>query len=182
MTGPRYLNAGCGPQHMDGWVNLDTDPGAAADLLADVRGGLPFAAGTFQRVYASHLLEHLSWFDDLFEALAEFRRVLHPDGILCIVCPDIERAVMLGEPGQLLRAIVSWPEDFIIGATREAKRPPTGHAWTASARMVAHALDRAGFTGIREHSGRLLTLQAKGWPVVDLGDWQCGFTAQPVDR
>lgn len=179
MTGS-YLNAGCGPQAVTGWVNLDTDPDTAADLRGDVTA-LPFRAAVFHRVYASHLLEHLGYFDQLPAALAEFRRVLAPDGWLAVICPDIERAVLIGEPRTLLEAIVAWPDEW---NTRKwpVKTPPRGHAWTATAQFVTRALLDAGFGDVRDYSGQLPRLRADGWPVVAVDDWQCGFTAAVIDR
>ena len=173
------LNAGCGDHAAAGWVNLDAWPSAsAAQIFADVRGGLPFASGTIDRVFASHLLEHLAYFDDAWEALAEFRRVLRPGGRLGVICPDIERAVMLGEPPVLLRQIIAWPDEWVLGDW-PAKRPPAGHAWTATSVLVGRLIESAGFRLEADLSGRLPEMRALGWPVTNLSAWQCAFTAIP---
>lgn len=53
-------------------------------VVGDCQVGLDFPDGHFHRVVAIHVLEHLT---DLPKALAEFRRVLRPDGKLSVVIP-----------------------------------------------------------------------------------------------
>jgi SAM-dependent methyltransferase len=160
------LNAGSGWQRLDGWINLDVTD---ADIRAAVTA-LPFRDATITRIYASHLLEHLDYTQDLPRALAEFGRVLTPDGQLCVVGPDIERAVLTGQPPHLLRSIVSWPPEF--GDTTG----PGGHRWTATGPLTERALTDAGFTA-RSYSGRLGDLVTLGWPVAVTAAWQHGYLA-----
>ena len=46
------------------------------------------ADGSVAEIYASHVLEHLSYVDELHQALAEFHRVLAPGGTLMASVPD----------------------------------------------------------------------------------------------
>lgn len=60
-------------------------------VVHDLATGVPFADGTVDAVYSSHMLEHL----DRTVAgtfLTEIHRVLKPSGIVRIVVPDFERA------------------------------------------------------------------------------------------
>lgn len=50
---------------------------------------IPFPDETFDRVYASHVLEHVAWFN-VEAALREARRVLKPGGALEVWVPDFE--------------------------------------------------------------------------------------------
>lgn len=164
------LNAGSGWQEISGWINLDVCSG-------DVRGtvtALPLHDASIHRIYASHLLEHLRYRDELPRALAEFRRVLTPAGELCVVGPDIERAVLTGQPPHLLRSIVSWPPGF--GDTTG----PGGHRWTATGPLTEQALTDAGFT-FACYSGRLDQLPPLGWPVTVTAGWQHGYLAVTQD-
>ena len=95
-----------------------------------------------------------------------------PGGELCVVGPDIERAVLESEPRQLLEAIVAWPPDYNRGYT--VKTAPVGHAWTPTALFMEHALEAAGFE-VTSYSGKLRKLPEQGWPLVNLGDWQHGY-------
>jgi SAM-dependent methyltransferase len=69
-------------------ADRDEFRGPAADRGERVRAdaaALPFAGGVFAAVISTHSLEH---FDDLAGALGEIRRVLNPEGALCVAVPD----------------------------------------------------------------------------------------------
>lgn len=54
----------------------------------DLRGGLPFAAGRFSAVYASHVLEHL-YRDEALALLREAHRCCRPGGVVRMAVPDL---------------------------------------------------------------------------------------------
>ncbi len=65
------------------------------DHEVDLRD-LPFADGSYDLVYASHVLEHI---DDDRRALSEVRRVLSGDGLAILPVPIVQQAtVEYGEP------------------------------------------------------------------------------------
>lgn len=76
------LNLGCGPDPREGFVNYDLL------LLGDVCGnceqGMPFKAGVFDGILASHILEHVY---DLRGLKKELFRVLKPGGDLNVIVP-----------------------------------------------------------------------------------------------
>ena len=57
--GSPLLNLGCGGRRHPAWTNVDLVPAGPDVIAADLRQPLPFAAGSFQAVYAAHVLEHL---------------------------------------------------------------------------------------------------------------------------
>lgn len=120
----------------------------------------------------SHTAEHLSYWDKLPKVLHELSRVLADDGELCLVGPDIERAVLLGEPRQLLETIISWPDEWAHGWAH--KQPPVAHAWTPAAPFMERALTTARFQ-VQSLTGHLRDAQKLGWPLADAGDWQHAF-------
>jgi SAM-dependent methyltransferase len=63
---------------------LRTLPGVAGVHAADIQGRTPFEAGSFDRVVAIHVLEHLR---DLPRAVEEVSRILADDGIFDVVLP-----------------------------------------------------------------------------------------------
>jgi SAM-dependent methyltransferase len=69
---------------------LQVDPGI---LRWDMRNGTPFADGTFDMVYHSHFLEHIDRKAAPY-LLKECRRVLKQGGIIRVVVPDLEQAVI----------------------------------------------------------------------------------------
>jgi hypothetical protein len=102
--------------------------------------------------------------------LAQFRRALADHGQLCVVGPDIERAVLTRQPLHLLTSIVRWPPEF--GDTTG----PGGHRWTATGPLTEAALTAAGFR-FECYSGRLPALTSLGWPVTVTAGWQHGYLA-----
>lgn len=114
------LHLGCGLTTPQGWLNVDGSFNArvarwpvirktlgALGLISrgaagvnwptnifhhDVRKRLPWADGTFEVVYASHLLEHLH-VSEALRLLKECFRVLRPGGVARIVVPDLRAAV-----------------------------------------------------------------------------------------
>ncbi|WP_062221464.1 class I SAM-dependent methyltransferase [Aureimonas sp. D3] len=102
LDAPRQvLNVGCGPAHPGklhpafrglGWreVRLDIEPLVQPDIVASIvnmRGAV--ADASFDALWSSHNLEHLHA-HDVPRAMAEFARVLRPDGFALVTCPDVE--------------------------------------------------------------------------------------------
>lgn len=85
----RMLNIGCGAVFHPDWVNLDAAPADPSVIACDIRDGIPYEDGSFDAVYASHVLEHLDPASGT-RLLQDCRRVLRPAGILRIVVPDLE--------------------------------------------------------------------------------------------
>ena len=90
----RRLNLGCGARYHAAWTNVDTTPVDPAVLAVDVTRGLPFADASFDFVYHSHLLEHLTP-EQAAPFLRECHRVLAPGGTVRVVVPDLEAIVRL---------------------------------------------------------------------------------------
>jgi predicted SAM-dependent methyltransferase len=87
LPGGLRLHVGCGPIHLDGWVNIDNRRYPAADYVLDVRDGVPFRDLTF--VFAEHFIEHLP----LWEAhrfLVACRAALSLDGVLRLSTPNLD--------------------------------------------------------------------------------------------
>ena len=82
----RKLQVGCGHNLLDDFVNLDMfDP---ADIIWDVRTGLPFKDGVFDVVFSEHFLEHIDFPDSVILFLKESYRVLANGGKIIIGIPD----------------------------------------------------------------------------------------------
>jgi SAM-dependent methyltransferase len=106
LVARQVLNAGSGPRTArqlhpgfkgPGWreVRVDIDPSAEPDVVGSITEmGEAFADGSFEAVWCSHVLEHL-FTHQVAAALAEFRRVLRPDGFALISSPDIEAVAAL---------------------------------------------------------------------------------------
>jgi len=68
-------------------IRLDIDADIRPDVVADARE-LPFEAGTFDAVLASHILEHFS-LAEMQRVILEWRRVLRRGGELRIYVPSM---------------------------------------------------------------------------------------------
>ncbi len=90
----RLLNLGCGTRFHADWLNADIAPDAPGVLAVDLAAELPFAAQSFDAVYCSHVLEHLTA-DAAAALLARIHGVLRPGGILRVVVPDLEAMARL---------------------------------------------------------------------------------------
>ena len=62
---------------------------AAAVRFGDIVQGLPIPDESVQGIYASHVLEHLSY-ADFWTALDHTFRLLRPGGIFRLVVPDLK--------------------------------------------------------------------------------------------
>lgn len=85
----RRLHIG-GKEARAGWEILDALPGPHVDHLGNALDLGRFADGSFVEVYASHVLEHFDYRDELHTALQEWHRVLRPGGVLRLSVPDLD--------------------------------------------------------------------------------------------
>ncbi len=102
----RVLNAGSGSYAAhklhpvfarEAWqeIRLDVDPQAKPDVVSsitDMRSSV--AEQSFDAIWSSHSLEHL-YAHEVPLALAEFKRVLKPDGFALVTSPDLEAVASL---------------------------------------------------------------------------------------
>ena len=78
-------DVGCGAtKQVEGAIGVDALPLPGVDVVASVDEGLPFADGSFDHVFAVHVLEHV---EDMLRAMAELHRVLRPSGVLHVLAP-----------------------------------------------------------------------------------------------
>lgn len=90
------LHLGCGARHLDGWVNVDLPGGGAygkaPDLEHDLTEPLPYADGTVDEVFSSHVFEHFDrWAAD--DILADWIRVLKPGGRIALEMPCLDKVL-----------------------------------------------------------------------------------------
>jgi SAM-dependent methyltransferase len=82
---PKTLDVGCGIRKYAGSVGIDINPASAADVICDLdRFPYPFADGSFDRLRAIHVIEHLT---DVIRTMEEFHRLVKPGGRVRIETP-----------------------------------------------------------------------------------------------
>jgi predicted SAM-dependent methyltransferase len=93
-----------------GWEVLDANPGPCVDHIGNAGDLSAFADDSFEQLYASHVLEHFDYQGQLLTTLTEWRRVLAPDGTLCVSVPDLDVLARLF----LDRTLLSAQERFLV--------------------------------------------------------------------
>ena len=132
---PLRLHLGCGRDHWPGWVNVDADPAAGADVTMDFRDiGLAFAPGSVAEVAMVHSLSYLRLWEarDLLTAL---HRVMGPGAKLVLEFPDAAKCArhLLESNGDPAKAL-------------EALRGLYAFGWTAE--HLSRELEAVGFSGV----------------------------------
>lgn len=82
------LHIGCGKNYIPGFINLDLFSSVKADVYADITA-LPFDRGSFDLIYASHVLEHVQR-NTVVATLAHWRDMLKDGGVLRLAVPNFE--------------------------------------------------------------------------------------------
>jgi len=87
----QFLNVGCGDIFIDSpeWINIDWAPKNRKIIKANLLQPLKFPSQSFDLIYTSHFVEHISR-DKLNAFLTEMKRLLKDGGILRIAAPDFE--------------------------------------------------------------------------------------------
>jgi hypothetical protein len=174
-----YVHYGCGLKAPNEWINFDAsltlkfeqtpivgkaytrnssrfDPHVRS---GDIVEGLPIPDQSCSGVYASHVLEHLT-FDDFHLALDNTRRMLAEDGIFRLVVPDLEWAAR--EYITRLANNDVTANEFFLDETRLGRRSrknglgrlqevlgTSSHYWMWDALSLTNALKQHGFRGVR---------------------------------
>lgn len=84
-TTERVLDVGCGINKFPGATGIDWNPRSRADVLCDLdRFPYPFRDGSFDRVRAIHVIEHVA---SVIRTMEEFHRLVRPGGRIEIATP-----------------------------------------------------------------------------------------------
>src|SRR5690606_25973079 len=83
----RMLEIGPGRERIPGFETLNIIGGRNVDYVGDASKRLSFAPGTFDLIYASHVLEHIPWYRSSL-VIADWSRSLKSGGWLEIWVPD----------------------------------------------------------------------------------------------
>jgi len=142
----RRLHIG-GKAAAPGWEVLDAVPGPHVTHVGNANDMSRFRDATFEALYASHVVEHLDYKDELLATLKEWRRVLVPGGVLYVSVPDLDVLARLF----LDRTRLTLEERFFVmrmifgGHVDEYDYHQTG----LNEEFLRIFLRQAGFVGIR---------------------------------
>ena len=175
-AGKTVLNVGCGyplrqrlHRHFHGpeWreLRLDLDPAVLPDIVCSITDMSPVATASVDAVWSSHNLGHLPR-HEVPLALAEFIRVLKPQGLLLLTLPDLRQVAQLVVEDRLEDEAYTSPSgpitalDMIFGHTASLARgnPFMAHRTGFTARTLHKLLTEAGFTDITVRQGNCFDL------------------------
>lgn len=161
-----FLHVGCGPKHKGqttpafnkpDWqeIRLDIDPSVAPDVVGTMTDMPAVATASVDAIFSSHNIEHL-YPHEVPLALAEFMRVLKPDGFAIITCPDLVSVAKLiaedklTEPAYVSSAGPIAPLDILYGHRASMSRGNLymAHKGGFSAKSLIAALKQAGFKSV----------------------------------
>lgn len=187
----QLLHVGCGARanprlpacfRAPSWreIRLDIDPAVQPDIVASICDLHMVDDASIDAVFSSHNLEHLETFD-VPRALAEFHRVLRPDGYALITLPDLRAIALhiaadrLDTPLYQSAAGAISPLDVLFGhqAALAAGRRHMAHRTGFTATTLGRSLLAAGFHEVRVHEGRRWDLWAlASMPATGAAVWQ----------
>ncbi len=148
------INVGCGRQVLDGWTNVDVQRSRKAPRDPEVFASalqIPLPDGCADEVMAIHLFEHFyRW--ETPKALAEWRRLLKPGGLLVLEMPDVKkcaRNLIRLIDGEDVKSIDSLAMHGLYGDPGD-EDPYMGHKWGWTPKTLRKLLKGSGFAEIVE--------------------------------
>ncbi|MFD5105020.1 class I SAM-dependent methyltransferase [Streptomyces cinereoruber] len=161
-SAPRNVQVGGGAHRIDGFFNIDVVP--PADLLWDVREGLPLHDGSVETLFSEHFLEHVDYPISAKEYAREAHRVLVPGGRLITGVPDAAFVLARYPAGpedaqemierwygkRTCRADINTYLDLINYVFRDQDDDPnyTPHHWAYDLDKLRQLFAEAGFTSV----------------------------------
>ncbi|MFI1964038.1 methyltransferase domain-containing protein [Streptomyces pathocidini] len=159
---PTKVQIGGGTHRIDGFFNIDAVP--PADLLWDVREGIPLHDDTVQTIFSEHFMEHIDYPCSVKHYVAESHRVLVPGGQIITGVPDAAFALSQ-YPGALDRSTetidrwyakrdclgdINTQLDLVNLVFRDQDDDPnyTAHLWAYDHEKLVQLFTEAGFTTV----------------------------------
>ena len=159
LPGAKSLNLGCGNNLLPDWLNCDATPVPGAVFL-DCTKTFPFPSGSFDHVFAEHLIEHMG-LPEMEAFLQECHRVLKPGGTIRLVTPNLDTFMQmiitpLSEPSQ---KYMEWyktrhPDGLPASPVRAINSifHEHGHKFIMNESFMSQLLAHAGFVDTRVYA------------------------------
>lgn len=184
-----FLHVGCGHKRKDRttkalsfWNELrfDIDESVKPDLVGTMTDMSSVSSESEDAVFSSHNIEHL-YPHEVPLALAEFLRVLKPNGIAVITCPDLKSVCALIAEDKLTEAAYTSPAgpiapiDILYGLRTSMAQGNLymAHRCGFTQKVLSATLQASGFKSV--------ATTARGYPYFDL--WAVASKAElPEDQ
>jgi predicted SAM-dependent methyltransferase len=133
-------------------IRLDIDRSVEPDILGSMTDMGVVASGSVDAIFSSHNIEHL-YPHDVPVALSEFLRVLNPEGLAVITCPDLQSVCALVAENKLTQPAYESPAgpiapiDILYGhrASMQQGKLYMAHRCGFTKDVLGHTLRHAGF-------------------------------------
>ena len=180
----RRLEIGPGSKRIAGFETLNVVWDWHVDYVVDASGKLPFPEPTFDLIYASHVLEHIPWYQ-VQDVLKEWVRLLKPGGQIEVWVPDgykIAKAILDFEERDIDNSYrdgwyrlnptkdpLIWASAriFSYGDGTGRIKHPNWHRTLFTPRLLKSILSNAGLTKIRPLTSIEVRGHDHGW--INLG-------------
>jgi predicted SAM-dependent methyltransferase len=129
------------------WKILDIAPGNHVDFVGEASDLSRFPDESIKNIYASHVLEHLSYSKEVLPCLKEWYRVLDPAGTLFISVPNLEALCRLFASGSCTPDEQFYIVRVIMGGQIA---PHDYHKAAFYPEMLAWYLEQAGFRAMKQ--------------------------------
>ena len=180
-----FLHVGCGHNRKDqttsgfakeNWKELrfDINESVEPDYVGTMTDMSAVETSSMDALYSSHNIEHV-YAHEVPKALAEFKRVLRPDGFVIITCPDIQAICALVAEGKLTEQAYSspagpiTPHDILYGHGASIAEGDLfmAHRCGFTQEVLTKALEVSGFVsmGTAKRAGPCFDLWAVACPV-----------------
>ena len=113
-----FLHVGCGPQYKsqikgfdnENWkeIRFDIDEKVDPDIVGTLLDMSAVEAGSVDAIYSAHNIEHV-FPHEVPIVLREFHRVLKDDGMVVLVCPDLQSVCEAVVDDKLLQPLYESP-------------------------------------------------------------------------
>lgn len=185
----KFLNAGCGPHYVDGWINIDVyqDELIRPDIIVSRESAYPFSDSSFDAAYLGHIIEHIEW-TQVAGYISEICRIVKTGAPILIVGPDVKKTIEAYSSGHLdwssLEATLEH-QHFNYQDSKNVYWDGASHFWNCHYERIAMLLRSMGIDDIQDASEEIFSNPSTDgwhdesndiiWPVVSKINWQFGL-------
>lgn len=170
-AGALKLNLGCGDKILEGYINVDIAPsrsGKRPDIICDLRNLAVFKPDTVSEILSIHVFEHF-WRWEVDDILREWIRVLKPNGVLILECPNLISAcealladpvVAAGEGNEGQRSM------WVFYGDPKWRDPLMVHRWGYTPDSLSRLLRKSGLINVRQEPAQFKLREPRDMRIV----------------